>query len=124
MKCVIAGSRDITNYELVRDAFTLCDWSDRIDEIVSGEARGVDTLGERVSDEFGLKLARFPADWSKGRVAGHIRNEQMAKYCDMAIIVMKSGGSPGSNNMIKQMKKLKKPVIVYEVIGDTLCRIN
>lgn len=124
MKCVIAGSRTITDYELIHEAFTLCDWRDRITEIVSGAARGVDTLGEQLAHNKRLKLARFPADWDRYKnAAGPIRNEQMAKYCDIAIIIME-GKSTGSRNMVKQMTKLKKPHIVFEVRGGKLCRVK
>lgn len=124
MKCVIAGSRTITSYELVREAFTLCDWRDRITEIVSGKARGVDTLGEQVAEEFGLPVKDFPADWDRLKnAAGPIRNEQMAKYTDIAIIIIE-GKSTGSRNMVKQMKKLKKPHVVFEVKGGALCRVK
>ena len=124
MRCVIAGSRTISNYELIREAFTLCDWRDRITEIVSGKARGVDTLGERIAEEFGLDIKEFPADWDRYRnAAGPIRNKEMALYCDIAIIVME-GKSVGSKDMVKQMKKLKKPHIVFEVRGDKLCQVK
>jgi hypothetical protein len=125
MKCVIAGSRKITNYDLIREAFTLCDWSDKITEIVSGKAKGVDTLGEEVAKEFGLKVKPFPADWdTHKRAAGPIRNEQMAKYTDIAIVVMIKGGSNGSRHMIHCMERKKKPVMVFEIIGEKLCRVK
>ena len=125
MKCVIAGSRAITDYEYVREAFLLCDWKDRITEIVSGKAKGVDTLGEQVAEEFGLEVGAFPADWNKhGRAAGPIRNGLMADYADIAIVIMVSGGSSGSKNMVKQMEKRKKPVMVFEITGEKLCRVK
>jgi len=122
LKCIIAGSRGVTDYNMVVEALSKCEWSDRIVEIVSGTAKGVDQLGERYAEENGLEIAKFPADWSLGRAAGHIRNKDMAKYADFAIIIMVSGGSAGSKNMIEQMVKLKKPHMVFEVIGDKLCQ--
>lgn len=139
MKCIIAGSRDLgtvvvdgkriqlplSECPYVEEAFTLCDWCDRITEIVSGEAKGMDNLGEQLADKRGLEIARFPADWNRYKKrAGPIRNEDMAKYGDIAIIIMVPGGSTGSRNMIKNMEKLKKPVMAYEYKGGILCPLK
>ncbi len=52
-----------------------------IDQIVSGNAKGVDAAGERFAKKHGIDLVLFPANWEKhGKAAGPIRNEQMAKY--------------------------------------------
>ena len=51
----------------------------------------------------------MPAQWDLyGRAAGPIRNAQMADYADAAIIIW-DGKSPGSLNMIKEVKKVNKP---------------
>jgi predicted Rossmann fold nucleotide-binding protein DprA/Smf involved in DNA uptake len=110
MKVIIAGSRDINDYNIVLSAFSSCPFE--ITEIVSGCAKGVDTLGEQVADLICVPICKFPADWNKhGKAAGPIRNKQMADYADAAIVI--HNGSRGSLNMIEQMKKLNKPV--YEV---------
>ena len=61
MKVVIAGSRDITDYNTLLKAIKECPFN--ITEVISGCARGVDTLGENFAEEYGLKLHLFPADW-------------------------------------------------------------
>lgn len=122
MKCVIAGSRTIDSYELLQQAFTKCDWYDKITEIVSGTARGVDRLGERLAKERGLELTKFPADWSLGKRAGHIRNKDMARYTDIAIILW-DGRSTGTANMIRNMDILDKPCLVFTVSNGELVEI-
>ena len=123
MKCVIAGSRSLgttsdggqmtlNECQWMEQMFTECEWSDRITEIVSGTAKGVDQLGEQLAEKLNLELTKFPANWSMGRGAGHIRNADMAKYADIAIVYW-DGHSKGSKNMIYQMKKLGKPCVVY-----------
>jgi hypothetical protein len=115
MRCVIAGSRTIKDYDLILEAFTKCDWCDKITEIVSGTANGVDILGERLAFDKDLKCSRFPADWNKhGKKAGHMRNAVMANYTDIAIIVW-DGKSKGTLNMIKCMEKLGKPYLFFVV---------
>lgn len=59
-----------------------------------------------------LPVKQFPADWkTHGKAAGPIRNKQMAEYADAAIIFVVNF-SAGSMNMMSQMIKLKKPVVV------------
>ena len=45
MKTIIAGSRRITDYEIIKESIKESPYS--ISEIVSGGARGVDKLGEK-----------------------------------------------------------------------------
>jgi hypothetical protein len=110
MKTIVAGSREITDYQLVWDAVYSCPWI--ITEIVSGGARGVDTLGEQVAATFNIPVKVFPADWgTHGKAAGPIRNQQMAEYAD-ALIAVWDGNSTGTWNMIKQAEKRKMRVHV------------
>lgn len=104
MKIIIAGSRDFNDYETLKK---VCDFmlsrQDEV-EIVSGTARGADLLGERYAKEKGYPIKQFPADWSKGKGAGYIRNEDMAKYSD-ALIAFWDGKSKGTEHMINLAKK-------------------
>jgi hypothetical protein len=110
MKTIVAGSREITDYQLVWDAIYSCPW---ITEIVSGGARGVDLLGEKAAASFGIPVKVFPvtsADWEKfGKAAGIMRNQQMAEYAD-ALIAIWDGESTGTWNMIKESEKRKMKV--------------
>lgn len=76
----------------------------QITEVVSGRATGVDRLGEYWAAIAGKPVKHFPADWSLGRAAGHIRNGQMASYAD-ALIAVWDGQSPGTRNMIETARK-------------------
>lgn len=111
MKVIIAGSRSCQNVEDVYQAilYSLYD----ISEVVSGTCRGADRLGEAAAIELNIPIKRFPADWDKfGKSAGYIRNGEMAKYADAAIIIW-DGKSKGSEHMIELMAKIKKPYYVY-----------
>ncbi len=113
MKTIIAGSRDFNDYRLLRkqvDYYRL--HKNEITQVVSGCAKGADTLGEQYAEENGIEIKRFPADWNKHkRAAGPIRNRQMAEYADVLIAVW-DGSSRGTKNMIDEMNKLGKPVFV------------
>jgi hypothetical protein len=110
MKVIIAGSRNIKSFSIVKSAVDESKFI--ISEVVSGRAEGVDYLGEQWAIKNGVQIAKFPADWNThGKAAGHIRNKQMADYAD-ALVAVWDGSSRGTKNMIDNMKKLNKLVFV------------
>ena len=112
MKVIVAGSRSFDDYDLLskkldhyfRDVYPI---------IVCGEAKGADSLGKKYAELHGYEVMSFPADWSKGKNAGYIRNEEMAMHAD-ALVAFWNGTSKGTKHMIKTMKALKKPVRVVK----------
>lgn len=102
-RVIIAGGRDFQNYQLLKDK---CDAilanKRQIHNIivVSGTARGADSLGERYAHERAYTIERHPANWdTDGKAAGPIRNAQMADVAD-ALIAFWDGRSRGTRNMI------------------------
>jgi hypothetical protein len=117
LKVIIAGGRDFDDYELLKgmcDYYLLTYLKHGYDiQIVSGKARGADTLGENYAEERQYPVKSFPADWNKhGLKAGPIRNGKMAKYGDM-LIAFHDGVSKGTANMIEQAKE--KGLIVWVI---------
>lgn len=113
MKTIIAGSRAITDYETICQA--VAHFNEDITEVVSGCARGVDTLGEQWAQMRQVPVKRFPADWNKhGKSAGYIRNRQMAEYAE-ALIAVWDGKSRGTKNMIEEAKKRGLLVFIHAV---------
>jgi hypothetical protein len=116
MKVIVAGGRDFTNYALVEEAIKISGFE--ISQIVSGKAKGVDTLGEVWALANNVPVEAFPADWSQhGRAAGPIRNKQMAEYAD-ALIAIWDGESKGTANMIQQARNKQLNVFIY-LVKDT-----
>lgn len=103
MKLIVAGSRQFKN-EL--EAYkSLVDYLDTLDitEVVSGCAKGADSMGEYYASINDIPIRKFPANWKKyGKAAGFIQNEEMAKY---AAVVLWNGTSKGSKHMIDTAKK-------------------
>jgi len=104
MNLIIAGGRDFDNYDLLKFEtmkFIMdCKPTNQI-TIISGKAKGADTLGERFAKEFNLNLLEFPADWNKwGKQAGSKRNREMAKHATH-LIAFWDGTSKGTKNMIE-----------------------
>jgi hypothetical protein len=117
-KVVIAGSRGFSNYKLLKET---CDKYLREKKkthnviVVSGHARGADTLGEKYASDEDLDLEIYPADWKKyGKSAGFMRNEQMANIAD-AVIAFWNGESHGTKHMIDiaEEKGLNVKVVNY-----------
>lgn len=118
MKTIIAGGREITDIELVRQAVKLSGFE--ITEVVSGKARGVDTLGEQYAEENSIPVRDFPARWDLlGKAAGFIRNKEMANYGE-ALIAVWDGDSAGTRNMIKNARSKGLKVFVYRT--DEECK--
>ena len=113
LTCIIAGGRDINDYQLVLDAVKESGFD--IGTVVSGGAKGVDTLGEMYSEQNMLNLKIFRPDWdTHGRAAGPIRNRKMAENAE-ALIAIWDGKSRGTKNMIETAKKLGLLVYVKMV---------
>lgn len=112
MKVIIAGSRTFKDKGHLFKQLDHFRTKNDVTEIVSGGAQGPDTFGEEYGQLHGIKVTVFPADWTKhGRAAGPIRNVEMAEYAD-AVVAAWDGVSRGTDHMIKQMHKRKKPVYV------------
>ena len=121
MKVIIAGSRTFGDYMIAYHlvCYAIQKSGYAIKEVISGMAEGIDKAGEmwvKTNLNCGLiTVKQFPADWkTHGKAAGPIRNEEMAKYADAAIIIW-DGESKGTANMISLMEKYKKPYYLMVV---------
>ena len=118
-KVIIAGSRGFSNYKLLWEKCNEYLREKRKNYniiIISGGARGADTLGEKYAQDEGFSLEVFPANWNKfGKSAGFRRNEQMAEVAD-ALIAFWDGKSHGTKHMIEIMenKNLLVKIVNYE----------
>lgn len=117
MKVIIAGSRDIDDYNIVFDTIRRSGFE--ITEVVSGMARGVDALGVTWARANGIPFKPFHAAWRTkdgefDRSAGMVRNEQMAEYAD-ALIAVWDGFSPGTKDMMRRMGKRAKPIYYIDL---------
>lgn len=117
-KIIIAGGRDFNDYELLKakmDFFL----KNKIKEgikiyIVSGVAKGSDSLGERYARERGYSIISFPANWDRyGLRAGYLRNAEMLAEANAAVVFW-NGTSKGSKHMIDIMTKANKPCKTVE----------
>lgn len=122
MKTIIAGSRGIgltrdgrqsRNTKYLRHLLEQLNF--KITCVVSGTAKGVDTLGEVWAKEENIPIERYPADWDQhGKAAGHIRNSQMANNAE-ALVAVWDGVSRGTKNMIDTARLKRLRVTVFNL---------
>ena len=109
----MAGSRSCGDYDIVASAINNCGWD--ISCIISGGAKGVDTIGEEYARANLIRVERFPAQWdTHGRKAGFIRNIQMAENAE-ALIAVWDGISSGTQHMIEYAKNKGLKVYIHHV---------
>jgi hypothetical protein len=112
MRLIIAGSRDIVDYQILVIAMEKYKLSP--DVIISGTARGTDKLGERWAKEHNIPVEKYPADWDTyGKSAGYRRNAEMANAAD-ALLALWDGKSKGTKHMIDLAKKKSLKIFIYE----------
>jgi hypothetical protein len=111
-RVIVAGGRDFFNYQLLESKLNkLLSQKENV-EIVSGNAKGADQLGERYARQHGLLISSYPALWNlHGTKAGFIRNEEMAKTAN-ACVCFWDGESSGTKHMIETAKSMQIPVRV------------
>lgn len=112
MKVAIIGSRKITNLDISKYI------PENTTEIVSGGAKGVDTLARRYAFYNALKLTEFLPKYNLyGRGAPLKRNIEIIEYADI-VLAFWDGTSHGTKYVIDNCKKRNIPVKVYLINQD------
>ena len=118
MRIIVAGGRDFNSYEMLeKELKSIIDTNkDENIEIVSGCARGADTLGIKFAKENNIPIKFFPALWDQyDKSAGMIRNKQMAEYGDF-LLAFWDGKSHGTRFVIEQAQKQGKKIRVFRAL--------
>lgn len=118
--CLVVGSRDFCNYEVLKQKLdSLLQNKEKV-IIVSGGARGADTLAKQYAVEKGYRYKEFPANWELyGKKAGFIRNEEMHKYIakakDRGCVAFWDGKSKGTKQNFSLAKQHNNQIKVIYV---------
>ena len=109
MRLLIAGSRQINDFDFTEYI------SDDVDTILSGGAKGIDTLAEAFADKHRFsKIILRPQYKTYGKAAPLKRNEDLIKMADK-ILVIWDGNSKGTKYTINYAKKLNKDLQIIIV---------
>lgn len=123
LKIAIVGSRSLEDYVFFRSRisywimFFQKEYKEDLDiNIISGGASGIDSIASKYSFEYNYPLIEHKANWDRyGKPAGFIRNQQIAKECDI-LICFWDGKSKGAKNTYDIAKKKGRKVYleIYE----------
>lgn len=148
MILIISGSRSIDDPEIFRTAMhefaksvsvtgdgtyplPLNKW---INYIVSGNARGVDAVGEAFAKKQNIDLISMPANWGKhGKAAGPMRNEELARVASGLSLAWPGTYGPvhllaipfpgvshgGTRHMINYCQSIQIPTFIYDASSHT-----
>jgi predicted Rossmann-fold nucleotide-binding protein len=132
MRIAIIGSRTFNNYPMLcykmREILLDLHVTKKDIEIVSGGAKGADSLGAKYAERNSIPLTIYTPDWkdlshpdcrikenSNGKYdanAGHRRNTKIINNAD--VVVAFHNGSPGTADSLRKAKKQGKKI--FEVI--------
>lgn len=108
-KVAIIGSRTFKNYEFMKESLKAF----AIGEIISGGAKGADSLARRYAEEKNITITEFIPEWDKyGKSAGFKRNKLIIEQSD-AIIAFWDGQSAGTAHSIRLAKEAGKNVYIF-----------
>lgn len=106
MKVAVVGSRSITAYPL--EGLIPADTT----EIISGGARGVDTLARQYAQTHGIPCREILPDYARyGKGAPLRRNMEIIACADM-VIALWDGKSTGTAQVIAECRKTGKPLVI------------
>lgn len=117
MKLGIIGSRGFNNYDFLKKETNifLIENDISINTIISGGAKGADTLGEKYAEEYKIPVKIFYPDWNKyGKKAGYLRNIEIIENSDV-VIAFWDGCSPGTKisiDLARNKNKILKIIFI------------
>lgn len=105
----VVGGRDFQDYALLKKTL---DGIVNIDKIVSGGAKGADSLARRYAEENDIIMIEFLPDWDKyGKAAGPIRNKEIIERSNY-VVAFWNGKSRGTYSSIRLATKHQRKLMI------------
>jgi len=113
----IFGSRSLDDKEQIFKELDAIYSGKLPDEVISGGAKGIDTIARLWAEKRGIKFTEFPADWQQfGKPAGMIRNKRMAEYATN-FVGFWDGQSVGTKGMMDIIRRTGKEWLTVTLDG-------
>jgi len=109
-RLAIVGGRDFSDQALFNK--TMLMWEESgVTEVVSGGARGADSMAESWARYHNIPIKVFLPEYDKypGHLAPLMRNSQIVKYADQGIAFP---GANGTRDTINKFKAAGKPCVI------------
>ena len=119
-RMIVCGGVHFDDYETLKNKLDQLIANYENVTLVSGHAKGADTLAEKYAAENRIPIKVFPAEWTKyGKAAGPIRNRAMLEYAmekTPVVVAFWNGESRGTGNILSQARKVGAEchVFLYE----------
>lgn len=116
MKVLVVGSREFSDYSKLENSLDSLYEPGKIELIISGGAKGADSLAEVYADVHRIEKSILLPDWDlHGKKAGILRNVKMVDMTD-EVVAFWDGESRGTKSTIDYARKKDKPVtvVLYE----------
>ena len=113
MKIAIVGSRNPGNIDIAVELEKRINIKNE-DIIISGGAKGIDTLAAEYANKRNVQLVEYRPDYSKhGRAATFIRNRQIIENADMVVAFW--NGSRGTKYSIDYANKIGRETLIINI---------
>jgi hypothetical protein len=114
LKVGIIGSRNFDDYDLLEESILEIVKLEDIDAIISGGARGADTLAEKFAVKHNKIKVIFKPNWIRYRSqAGFLRNTDIVETSDI-LIAFWDGKSSGTKDSISKAEKRNIPLYIIK----------
>ncbi len=114
MKIGVTGSRNFTDYEYLKSSLDSLNPT----EIISGGAKGADSLAKKYAGEKGLPIIELLPKFKTDKATPYHpkwyieRNKQIAQDCDH-LAAFWDGASRGTKHTIDFAEKASKPITIF-----------
>jgi hypothetical protein len=130
-RVLICGDRNWTNGVFIAHVLSDVLFTQGIDVVIEGEARGADKLGAAAARQLHIPedhILKFPADWKKYKLAaGPIRNRQQFNEGKPDLVLAfhnDIANSKGTKDMVKVAMKAGVETHVYTEEGEVNVRVG
>ena len=115
MNVAIIGSRKISipYIDFEKSVFSIIS-KDKITKVISGGAKGADSMARHLANVNGIDIIEHIPDWSKGKHAGFERNKYIVNDCDM-VIAFWDGVSRGTLDSLKYAESINKEIRIVQI---------